>query len=156
MAKNTVVACDVCGSEFGVDRAHTRQKRCSDECRRASKASRALARYYADHDRQKARARDGMARHRAANPRAQKATQIRSAYGITLDKYDEMLEAQGGVCAICGQPCRTGRALAVDHDHTTGDVRSLLCANCNNGLGRFGDDPSLLRIAADYLEAHRG
>lgn len=83
-------------------------------------------------------------------------------FGITPEQYTQMLEAQGGVCAICCQPER-GRAkngrikkLAVDHDHETGAVRGLLCANCNKGIGNLGDDPERLMAAAAYLIAARG
>lgn len=78
-------------------------------------------------------------------------------YGITAEQFDAMLEAQGGVCAICqsnGLNGRTGRTLHVDHDHGTGRNRDLLCDNCNLGIGNFRDDPALLRTAADYLEMH--
>lgn len=46
-----------------------------------------------------------------------------------------MYEAQGGTCAICDQPCASGRRLAVDHDHVTNRIRGLLCAKCNSCLG---------------------
>ena len=59
------------------------------------------------------------------------------AYGLTIDTYEELLAAQGGVCAMCGQACSTGRRLAVDHDHETGQVRGLLCYRCNRGLGVY-------------------
>ncbi|WP_246630091.1 endonuclease VII domain-containing protein [Modestobacter lapidis] len=72
-------------------------------------------------------------------------------YGITADEADHLLEAQGGLCAIC----RTAAAGHVDHDHVTGRVRQLLCFNCNGGLGQFRDDPVVLRAAADYVERHR-
>jgi hypothetical protein len=72
-------------------------------------------------------------------------------YGISAAEADLMLEAQGGMCAICG----VAPAVHVDHDHHTGDVRQLLCFNCNGGLGQFKDDPSVLRAAADYLVRHR-
>jgi hypothetical protein len=80
-------------------------------------------------------------------------------YGLTLDDYNAMLAAQGGVCAVCGQPetSRDGggrlRSLAVDHCHETGLVRGLLCMQHNRALGLFGDDPALLRAALDYMEA---
>jgi len=75
---------------------------------------------------------------------------IRS-YGVTLATYTAMLAEQGGVCAICGQPERR-RSLCVDHDHETGLVRSLLCDDCNQGVGRFKDNPDLLRKAAAYMD----
>lgn len=78
-------------------------------------------------------------------------------FGMTKADYDAMLEAQGGGCAICGTTeglVHRGRVqrLPIDHCHKTEKVRGVLCTNCNNGLGRFKDDPALLRRAADYLE----
>lgn len=72
------------------------------------------------------------------------------ATGCTPEQYDQLMVEQGGVCAICGQVCR--RALAADHDHETGRVRGLLCADHNTALGLFQDNPDFLRAAADYIE----
>ena len=69
-------------------------------------------------------------------------------YGITADQFDAMVEAQGGVCALC----RARKPEHVDHDHLTGAVRGVLCSCCNQGLGNFRDDAATLRLAADYLE----
>ena len=76
---------------------------------------------------------------------------LRIGYDLTLEQYNVILKRQKGVCAICENPCPTGRSLAVDHDHVTGMVRGLLCTNCNNGLGRFQDDKKLLTKAIKYL-----
>lgn len=83
---------------------------------------------------------------------------LKHSYGITPAYYDALLAKQGGVCAICGKPetvvdRRTGkpRRLAVDHDHVTGKVRGLLCANHNALLGHAGDAPEILLAAVDYL-----
>lgn len=75
---------------------------------------------------------------------------LRRRYGITATEADALLERQGGVCAVC----KTAPAVHVDHDHATGAVRALLCFNCNGGLGQFKDDPSVLRVAAEYVEFH--
>lgn len=78
-------------------------------------------------------------------------------YGLTYQEYRALIERQGGVCALCGQEWRGwgGKSgLHVDHCHQTGQVRGLLCGDCNTALGRFGDDPAILRRAADYLEGH--
>lgn len=72
-------------------------------------------------------------------------------YGITAEEADFLLAQQQGLCAIC----RSAPADHVDHDHSTGNVRALLCFNCNGGLGQFRDDPAVLRAAADYVEEHR-
>jgi hypothetical protein len=87
-----------------------------------------------------------------------RSSALRSRYSLTIDDYEEMHTAQGGVCALCtGRQTmvdrKTGapRALAVDHDHQTGAVRGLLCGQCNVGLGMFKDNPDLLEKAAGYL-----
>jgi hypothetical protein len=79
--------------------------------------------------------------------------QLWHRYRIRESDYDEMYKSQDGRCAICGdqKPWR-GDWLAVDHDHSTGEVRGLLCGECNVGLGKFDDTPDLLRGAANYLE----
>lgn len=69
-------------------------------------------------------------------------------YGLTEDDLAAMIEAQGGLCAICHER----PAEHVDHDHLTGIVRRVLCFPCNAALGHFLDRPDLLRSAIDYLE----
>lgn len=77
-------------------------------------------------------------------------------YGLRPGEYDEMLEAGGGVCWICGEPETVpDRRLAIDHDHTAHQVRGLLCTRCNQVLGRMDDDVDLLRRMADYLGRSR-
>ena len=78
-----------------------------------------------------------------------RATNLRK-YGLTPDQYDDILEEQSGVCAICGNTCATGRNLAVDHCHTTGEVRGLLCFNCNSKLAVL-EDERWLAAALPYL-----
>jgi hypothetical protein len=69
-------------------------------------------------------------------------------YGITEDDFERMLAQQGGLCAIC----RAVPGAFVDHSHETGQVRGVLCFNCNNGLGHFGDNTVLLESAALHLD----
>jgi len=81
--------------------------------------------------------------------------QYMKKYGISLGEYNDLLEKQGGKCAICGitrEECNTKRALPVDHDHETGEVRGILCDSCNRGIGLLKENPELLRKAAAYLE----
>ncbi len=78
-------------------------------------------------------------------------TQILWKYGIGADDYDALLATQGGVCAICGGT-NQGVRLVIDHNHTTGQVRGLLCAQCNFAVGHLGDDPERARRLADYIE----
>lgn len=81
-------------------------------------------------------------------------------YGISLKTYKQLLEEQNGGCRICGtvgfkMRDHHRKTLVVDHCHKTGDVRGLLCHNCNRALGLFQDDVSTLIKAKEYLEAHR-
>jgi len=76
--------------------------------------------------------------------------------GLDIKDYESMIIAQENKCAIC--KCEETRVfkgklmrLCIDHDHNTGRIRGLLCHNCNSGLGKFGDSPDLLTLAAIYL-----
>lgn len=81
---------------------------------------------------------------------------LKRVFGMSLEEYAIRLQTQQGVCAICGGLCKSGRRLAVDHNHTTGKIRDLLCGNCNGGLGKFQDNPELLIKAVNYLKGHNG
>jgi hypothetical protein len=86
---------------------------------------------------------------------------LRSKFGITLAEYGQMLVAQNGKCAICNgdeMATRGGKpkALAVDHDHSTGKVRALLCSECNQMLGKAKDNRDILLAAVKYLDKHAG
>ena len=81
---------------------------------------------------------------------------IEREFGIKYEQYDKMLEAQEGVCTICGKPETKPNAkyLAVDHNHETGVIRGLLCNNCNRALGLLGDNVETLQNAINYLLKH--
>lgn len=90
------------------------------------------------------------------HPSKSREYMLKSKYGLTLEEYDKLLEHQGGLCAICEKVPRGRGGLApVDHDHETGDIRGILCSNCNHMLGHAKDDPGILRAGAAYLEARR-
>lgn len=72
-------------------------------------------------------------------------------FSIPVERLRAMRQEQDNACAICHQPCPSGRALAVDHDHTTGAIRGLLCANCNRALGLLQDSPEVVASALAYL-----
>ena len=78
-------------------------------------------------------------------------SRLESRYGITADQYDVLVKKQKGQCAICKQPCTVNTKLSVDHNHTTGKVRGLLCHRCNLALGLFKDDVNRLQAALNYL-----
>lgn len=74
-------------------------------------------------------------------------------YGILPAEYDRLRKQQDYRCALCGlsEDDNLHGVLYIDHSHTTGTVRGLLCSECNSGLGKFRDNPALLRKAAEYL-----
>ena len=86
-------------------------------------------------------------------PEKEMARYIKRLYGMTLEDYNKILLFQGGVCKICGLTDESGRRLNVDHCHKTGVVRGLLCRKCNTAIGLFRDDPTIIRMAAQYLES---
>ena len=63
---------------------------------------------------------------------------LRVKYDITQEEYKALLEKRGGVCAVCKSSCSTNVNLCVDHCHETGDIRGLLCNDCNRGIGLLG------------------
>lgn len=96
---------------------------------------------------------DGLqARCKRCDIEATRANKLLARYGISVDQYDAIYEAQNGLCAICKSPPVVGLRLAVDHDHETLRVRGLICKNCNLGLGLLGDTLERLRSAVAYLE----
>lgn len=97
-----------------------------------------------------------------ANPsryeRARRRSLLKKKYGITPEQFDEMVENQAGVCAICAGPLEDSRGFRphVDHSHKTGKVRGILCGRCNHGIGHFRDDPAIIIAALAYLNLHQG
>ncbi len=113
----------------------------------------ARAWYHANKEEQLARAK---ARHKA-NPIARASSWRRCRfrkYGLTLEKYEALLQEQDNRCAICGkagEDAPRGR-LCVDHDHRTQKYRALLCGHCNTLIGHAFEDTAILAKAASYLE----
>ena len=83
-------------------------------------------------------------------------------YGLTREDYDKMLASQDGTCAICNKKNEMKKSkkdayqLSVDHNHDTGEIRGLLCMNCNFGIGNFKDSIEILKEAIKYLERPNG
>ena len=80
-------------------------------------------------------------------------------FGCSSDQYENMVQEQQGLCASCRHPetsknprSKTVRSLAVDHNHTTGKIRGLLCMNCNTALGQLKEDPLRITALLAYLE----
>ncbi len=100
---------------------------------------------------------------RKQNPRYQEKnleSNLRTAYGITLEEYNALVFQQSGVCKVCKQlPTETSNQtnrLVVDHCHKTGRVRGLMCPNCNCALGHLKESVQLCQELAQYILDHKG
>ena len=96
---------------------------------------------------------------RKTHPEVMKERELKKNFNLTLEQYAEKLNNQNGVCAICERPefrIRKGKleSLGVDHNHTTNQIRGLLCHTCNSALGLFKDSPELLEKAIKYLRKY--
>lgn len=90
------------------------------------------------------------------DPNYHKNYMLQACYNMSIDTFNEMKAAQNNVCAICYKSPKLTRRLVVDHNHTTGKVRDLLCDSCNKGLGFFKESASSLLNAIAYLKKHSG
>jgi len=96
-------------------------------------------------------------RFHGANPTYAHDYVLMKSYGISHEDYEKMLADQGGCCKICGadDPAKSNKKakfFSVDHCHTTGQVRGLLCLHCNTFIGYARDNTELLTKAIEYLK----
>jgi YesN/AraC family two-component response regulator len=90
---------------------------------------------------------------RKHNPDIMFKYHLKNNYKITPDEYNDKLNSQNECCAICGKSSKEyKRRLHVDHNHTTGQFRGLLCVKCNSGIGCFNEDISLIDKVKKYLK----
>lgn len=81
---------------------------------------------------------------------------LQRTYNLSIDDYNKKLKDQSHKCAICGiDETELTSNLHVDHNHTTGTIRELLCTNCNLGIGMFKENIDSLAKAISYLEKHK-
>lgn len=103
--------------------------------------------------------REWTARNKERRSRYVRKSRMLRTYGITVEEHAQMVEDCGNRCYICGeQPnaaSKNHNKLHVDHDHHTGEVRGLLCNQCNRAIGLMKESPRRLRTAAIYLEESR-
>lgn len=89
---------------------------------------------------------------RTRNREVERKRHLKRTYGLSLEDYAVILVAQQGGCAICGDLPARGTVLHVDHDHSTGRIRGLLCQPCNTMLGGARDSVDILLRGRAYLE----
>lgn len=88
------------------------------------------------------------------NPRYYRAIDLKSKYNLTLDEYDKMILLQDNKCAICKNEFLKGYPY-VDHCHSTGKTRGILCMGCNTSLGLLKENISILKSMIKYIKFHR-
>lgn len=93
-----------------------------------------------------------------ADIRRRRNATLKCEFGITIDDYNIMLKNQNNVCGICFKPetdqdkkTKKIRSLAVDHCHTTGKIRGLLCRKCNTAIGLLKEDLNIINNCVSYL-----
>ena len=171
--------CRVCGvskdeSEFCIHRKNSdgRNSKCKP-CMNAYQKATTMARFLRDPERERQKRRVWRERYLAKHPDrvvhlSKKAAEykarlkaqgwwqnnnLKRVYGITLEDKKVILAASGGRCAICRiELPLLSKSTHADHDHKTGNIRGVLCRDCNHGLGTFKDSTELLRAAIQYLE----
>ena len=116
--------------------------------RKKNKAKAALNWYYKNQDKVLSRKKKA----RQEDPDKFLNWRLKTRYGITLAEWDVLFEKQSGRCVICQRhSAELDRKLVVDHNHKTGEIRGLLCADCNLALGALRDNPENFLRAVDYL-----
>lgn len=148
-----VKRCSKCAEEKPHDQFYAQRARPDGLCPwcKACHSAHSKARYAEQH--QKVVERQRVYDREHADERRDK--HLRRLYGITLAEYLQRLADQGNACAVCRRAFVPGaprnKAVCVDHDHDTGQVRGLLCHSCNRGLGLLGDNPEVVQRALAYL-----
>lgn len=148
--------CQKCGILKGDDDFYANQGNTCKKCVQA--ATRANRRANPERYRATRRTRERKNPNLGVDRRKQR---IKRRYGLTPESVEELLQAQGGKCAICRVPLispfiaeddGTKVRPVVDHNHRDGHVRGLLCPACNTGLGQFEDNPKIVKKAYQYLK----
>jgi hypothetical protein len=89
--------------------------------------------------------------YRARNPDMVRSANLKKTHGITLDQFNDLFKSQGSACAICKGVSPKGKNWHVDHCHSNGNIRGILCHPCNLMIGQAADNPETLLAGAKYL-----
>lgn len=149
--------CSMCRQAKALSEFHKNKRTKDGHSSRCKECAKSVTRDW--YSKNPERAKASSLQSRKNNPDSYWRRYYKRQYGITLERYEEMLAQQGGVCAMCKKECRTRDRLSVDHNHSCCPggtscgqcVRGLLCMRCNQGIGHLGDSIDLLQAAIDYL-----
>ncbi len=165
---NTHRTCRKCGETKPLDGFHkadvpTGRRRDCKKCKNEAKAvwrrgnqARATEMVRRWRNKNHKRNHENFSRWRLENKDRVSEYDLRKRLGVALGTRAKMLAEQDGKCAICKRegPIIDGKPIGLDHSHTTGQIRGLICIRCNFALGHMQDDPDRLRAAAAYVEMH--
>lgn len=150
--------CTVCQKELPTSEfygANAKCKPCFAKTYAPVAAKRRKERRAADPEAARARERELYQKWKQTRPegwrRAVRNGRLKETYGITIDDLDRMIEECKATCQICSEVQLDPYKMHVDHCHTTGAIRGLICGKCNVGIGMFRDNPEYLIRAAEYL-----
>lgn len=90
---------------------------------------------------------------RKQNPATGRKKHAKLKFGLSLEQYDKLIQ-EAKVCGLCSKPFVSNNGPVLDHNHKTGKHRLVIHRLCNAAIGIFNDDPTLCRLAAEYLECH--
>ena len=107
--------------------------------------------YYNNKERATLSARKWLNEHPERAVAIGRKAKLKLRYGVTPEQIEEMSVRQNGMCAICLNKFISRTDMHIDHDHSTNQMRDLLCRKCNLGIGYFNDNPLLANKAAEYL-----
>jgi hypothetical protein len=156
--------CEQCGQTFISKKAGTRM--CSDLCRHANAAKKKQSVFAKGRKciRCGIDCKSKPGKPVCSNCRIDKRDPVKAAekerlrrfrrYGLTEEEYNRIFSAQGQRCAVCLTDTPSSKGWQIDHCHSTGKVRGILCVYCNTGLGSFMDDTNRLQSAIRYLSAN--
>lgn len=101
--------------------------------------------------------REKGAEHWETHRKKYRVRHYKKKYGLTLEEFEDKLESQGNECEICKESLDVNdnsKKAHMDHNHTTGELRGILCSKCNQGLGSFYESKEKLKSAIEYLEKY--
>ena len=115
----------------------------------------AMTRSYNEKNREDVRGRQRARNKTPQGRRATRSNNLKAKFGISVQEFDQRFRAQDRCCAICKRRRKTKeKSFALDHNHSTGSLRGILCHSCNRALGLADENTRLLRAAIKYLERH--
>lgn len=140
-------------------RAYTENRRKTNQKWYLKNREKVLTRTIEYQKKNRDKANEANRRYRQKYPNKKREERLKREFGITLVVYQQMFNEQNGCCKICYKPetrsvAKSGKIndLAVDHCHTTGKIRGLLCGKCNTAIGLLNEDENILNNCIEYLK----